>query len=465
MRHFTWFSLCFVLVATGDAVAASFRYVAPKGSDTTACQDSSAPCLTIGHALAVMSDGDTIRIAKGIYKESLTIDTAGTRTFEGGWSVDFTHRDVNLNKATWKGDKTNHRALELEAFGVTNTTIFDGMNMSGSTFPKGSFESGAAIQAFSGSTFPGPVAGSLTLLLNNVTMSGNKSDAAGGAINLQQDDTSPLTLTVTNSSFVNNVAEQQGGAINLFCDPGGPATIDISHSEFDGNDSTDKNFNVGGGAISFFGGCNAALTLTANLFSKNTSKGQNGSGTSGGGAIFVQTNGAASPTLTLVNNVFKGNTTQGNGGAIAVFAASPGSVTLYSRNSTFFSKNHAKFNGGGIWLAGHVTADLLNDIIWGGAVNKGGLGRDLATDGTPSVSINHTDIGNIGAGTPVTDNGGNLSVDPVFVKNTFSPDITSPVLGAGLCTAPSGPPVPADDFFGSPRPGALPGCDIGAVEL
>jgi hypothetical protein len=47
-----------------------------------------------------MADGDTIRIARGTYKEHLDIDTAGTRTFEGGWDVTFSVHAPLLNKTT-----------------------------------------------------------------------------------------------------------------------------------------------------------------------------------------------------------------------------------------------------------------------------------------------------------------------------------------------------------------------------
>jgi hypothetical protein len=467
MRRFALMSLFFLLAAV--EADAAFLYVSSKGADAANnCQNPASPCKTIGAALAQMADGDTIRIAKGTYKESLAITTAGTRTFEGGWGPAFGVRDPSLNKSTWSGDKTNHRALDISAFGIGNTTILDGLDMSHSTFPKGTFESGASIQGFSGD---GPAVGSLALTLNNVTMTGNKADGSGGAISLQQNDSSTMTLTITHSQFTSNVGEFTGGAINLLCtDSPGTMVVDISDTEFKTNRSTDKNFFAGGGAISFVSRCTSAtLRLVASRFSKNKANGQLGAGTSGGGAIRVEPNFTGTPTVILINDVFDGNTSQGDGGAIAVFGTSPGSVTLHSRNSTFFAKNHAKVNGGGVWLSGNATADFVNDIVWGSTITKAGVGPDLAWDGTASVTLTHTDIGKMSAGTPVTDGGGNLGVDPLFVKNTFALQATSPMIDAGTCTALSGPPVPTDDVFHNPRPdpagpNALK-CDIGAVEF
>jgi len=237
-----------------------------------------------------------------------------------------------------------------------------------------------------------------------------------------------------------------------------------------GNHSTDKEFHAGGGAVSLVSTCtSASLMFVADRFSGNTANGKDGSGTSGGGALRVEPNSTGSPTVTLINDVFQANTSQGNGGAIAVFGTSPGSVALFSRNSTFFKTNHAKFNGGGVWMGGTASADLVNDIIWAGTVGKGGVGKDLDTDGTPTVTLNHTDIGNIGAGTTTVDAGGNLSVNPTFSKTSFTLKTGSPMIDSGLCTAPSGPPVPTDDFFHHPRPdlaGPDPTkCDRGAAEF
>jgi len=377
-----------------------------------------------------------------------------------------------LNKSTWKGDKINHRALEIEAFGgISNTTTLDGINMSGSVFPKGTFESGAAIQGFSGDSLSPPATGSLTLNLNDMTMNGNKADGSGGAISLQQNDSSTMTLTITKSEFKHNTGEFIGGALDLLCtNTPGTMVVNVSDTLFMGNHSTDENFHAGGGAVSLVSTCtSASLTFVADQFSGNTANGKLGSGTSGGGAIRVEPNSTGSPTVTLVNDVFNANTSQGNGGAIAVFGTSPGSVALFSRNSTFFKGNHAKFAGGGVWMGGTASADLLNDIIWAGTVAKGGVGKDLDTDGTPTVKLNHTDIGNIGAGTTTMDAGGNLSVNPMFHKAGFTLNAGSPMIDSGLCTAPSGPPVPTDDFFHHPRPdpaGPDPTkCDRGAAEF
>ncbi len=58
-------------VAVGQAAAAT-RYVSPKGSDAGSCARAH-PCRTIVHAVAMAGRGDSIRVASGVYRESVTI--------------------------------------------------------------------------------------------------------------------------------------------------------------------------------------------------------------------------------------------------------------------------------------------------------------------------------------------------------------------------------------------------------
>jgi nitrous oxidase accessory protein NosD len=63
-----------VAAGTAGAVSASPRvlHVAPGGSDTGGCT-ASAPCKTIGHAVAGAGAGDRVAVAAGTYHESVTI--------------------------------------------------------------------------------------------------------------------------------------------------------------------------------------------------------------------------------------------------------------------------------------------------------------------------------------------------------------------------------------------------------
>ncbi len=54
-------------------------YVSPSGSDSNNCLSSGSPCLTIAHAEALSSAGDTISLAAGIYR-LVTSPTGNTST-------------------------------------------------------------------------------------------------------------------------------------------------------------------------------------------------------------------------------------------------------------------------------------------------------------------------------------------------------------------------------------------------
>jgi hypothetical protein len=71
-------------------LAASDRYVAPAGSDTTDCSNNATPCLTIAYAVAQAAAGDTVYLAAGTYNgpgnqhvvvdKALTLIGAGAAT-------------------------------------------------------------------------------------------------------------------------------------------------------------------------------------------------------------------------------------------------------------------------------------------------------------------------------------------------------------------------------------------------
>src|SRR5262249_17776429 len=57
------------------------------------CTDRTRPCASVGRALRVAVSGDTIEIALGRYRESLSIDSSTTLTVRGGWDQSFSTRD------------------------------------------------------------------------------------------------------------------------------------------------------------------------------------------------------------------------------------------------------------------------------------------------------------------------------------------------------------------------------------
>src|ERR1700691_6453910 len=63
-----------LILAFAPAAHASTLYVnGAKGSDSNNCKSAQHACKTIGHAIALASSGDRIKVAPSTYKENLAI--------------------------------------------------------------------------------------------------------------------------------------------------------------------------------------------------------------------------------------------------------------------------------------------------------------------------------------------------------------------------------------------------------
>lgn len=72
------------------------------GSDANSGLLSSAPKSTLNSAFSAASNGDTIKIASGVYNESLSAMNKSL-TFEGGYAADFLSRDYDVYRSTVLG--------------------------------------------------------------------------------------------------------------------------------------------------------------------------------------------------------------------------------------------------------------------------------------------------------------------------------------------------------------------------
>lgn len=152
--------------------AATTRYVAMTGTDTGACTNQSSPCETIGFALSVSADGDTINLSAGTYNErGLTISKSVTITGAGPGAT-------LLN-----GDL-------LGTVFVVNRGVQASLN-------------GLEIQNAHGSA--GAIWNDGTLTLTNVWLINNKADNLGGGI------ANNGTLTLTDAVVNYNTAAAGGG--------------------------------------------------------------------------------------------------------------------------------------------------------------------------------------------------------------------------------------------------------------
>jgi hypothetical protein len=153
--------------------------------------------------------------------------------------------------------------------------------------------------------------------------------------------------------------------------------------------------------------------------------------------------------LKVVNSVFTHNRALVGGGLDVGGGAELVNVTA-TRNAASLPTARGGIGGGGM---GIDSGTILNSILWG---NRGVHPRDLLA-GT-SVGLDHSDV--LEQNGPVTDLGGNISVNPLFVApSDIHLGAGSPCIDAGTCTG-----APTTDFEGDPRPTGA-GCDIGADEF
>jgi len=161
--------LSLLVVGTALTTRAADRFVSPAGSDAANdCLNSAAPCRTPQHALGQSTNGDTVELAKGSYAGPLAIASPPslTVTIQGGWSRDFTTRDVVRNKTSLKGVAGSY-AVEVTAGsgGAVDATL-DGVTILGAK--------NGAIDSVSTDD------GVLTLTVASCTLKSNRAYAGAG---------------------------------------------------------------------------------------------------------------------------------------------------------------------------------------------------------------------------------------------------------------------------------------------
>jgi hypothetical protein len=464
-----------LLLAASSTTSAADRFVSTIGSDAANdCLTSTAPCQTVGHALAQVVSGDTLKIADGTYTEdTLFIGGNTTLVVSGGWTLDFGSQDPR-SKTTIKAPHV--AVFYVFAAGTTIDLTLDNLTI-------GPGDTGVSAESYSG--------GSLTLTVVDSLLKSNKygyigggisvaaydsstvslivSDSilkrnaavVGGAIAALAYDSSNVTVAVTNSTMKANTADQ-GGAIDAVA--GGSSSLSLSVS---GSTLSSNGAYFGGGAVYVSQAGSGPVSLTADDCTFSTNRTGHYPGDAGprdGGALFLNS-GAASGSLsaTVVNSAFRSNKADRGGGVSLQVGA--GSLSAAIVNSTF-RRNRAHVVGGAINMesgAANGTLGLTNTILWGNST--GSVGADLSMDqglfgaGTITVDADHCDIGDRSTtyGT-FNDLGGNIDADPRLSADLHLRD-DSPAIDTGTCTG-----APATDFDGDSRPDGG-GCDMGADEF
>ena len=261
--------------------------------------------------------------------------------------------------------------------------------------------------------------------MNHSVISGNNATTGGGGIFVCEN----ATATFADCLIRNNSASSGGGIYNY-----GPAKVVLTNCAIRNNSALSS----GGGFQNSESGATATLigctivdgsaifggglynSKSAIVALNNCSIQDNITTVTGGtGAGVYNYDGS---TAELTECIFAGNVSEDDGGATFNKNA-----TLHIENSTFFGNQAQSDNNGGmLHNTSEGTAVIRNCIIWGNRPNE-----IYNTSG--SVTISYSSLRN-GLVTSITDGGGNISFDPLFVDSTngdYSLQSTSPCINTG----------------------------------
>jgi hypothetical protein len=253
-RHGLVFSslplLVLMLAFAPAAHASTTLYVnGAKGSDSNNCKSAQHACKTIGHAIALASSGDTVKVAASTYKENLAI---GISLNILGANARTTIVDGNQSGTVFT---ISSGVVLLSGLTIQNGKVDDGF--AGGIENKGTLTiSNCTVTGNDGSGgYVGGVfnyAGKLTVLSSTIT--GNSATGAyvGGIFNYDEG-----TTTVTNSTITGNSVS--GGYVGgIFTDG---ATTTVSSSTITGNSASGG---YGGGVFGDGGTTTFQNTILAN---------------------------------------------------------------------------------------------------------------------------------------------------------------------------------------------------------
>lgn len=281
--------------------------------------------------------------------------------------------------------------------------------------------------------------------LKNVSFSGNSAHVFGGAIfnSAFSGISSPSLEAVT---FTGNSAGYSGGAIYNLATNKGISSPNLTNVQFYDNSAVDK-----GGAMYNDGSMDeytegtSSPSMSRVAFSGNSAK--------FGGAIYNDGSEEGTVNMSLTNGIFSGNLAETLGGAIYNDGSFGGSSKMNMVNVTF-SGNTAGTLGGAVFnngVSGVCNLKARNSILWNNR-DSTGTGTILATiyNNAATTTFTHSLAQGTGASggswtsdTSYVDGGGNIDVNPSFVKNVDPVD--APTNAGNLHLKDGSPAVDAGD--------------------
>jgi Right handed beta helix region/Abnormal spindle-like microcephaly-assoc'd, ASPM-SPD-2-Hydin len=377
---------------------------------------------TIQAGINAASNGDTVLVAPGTYKEQINF----------------------LGKAIVVRSQSGDKVTTIDGSGIagpvvrfvsgeTVKAVLQGFTIQGGTLCCFAYE-GGGIEVSNSSP---------TIISNNIR--NNVGAGNGGGININFGSPVVRGNTITGNS-VAFFGGTEGGGIDV---------TGASSAQIIGN-TIKNNFGVGfGGGIGLFSAGN--VVIINNTIANNT-------GESEGGGIYM----VNESDEIIVQNLITGNSAPAGAG---IYSSIPQSTTGYRLINNTIAANGAS-NAAVVADGFNTNAEIINNLIIAPAGQSALLCNPIYTDGPPIVEFNDafTPQGTSydGMCTGFSGTHGNISASPEFVgTSNFRLKGGSPVIDAGDNSASN---LPVKDFAGNPRiingndlPSAI--VDMGAYEF
>jgi hypothetical protein len=421
-------------------------FVATNGKDTNNCSSLASACRTVQRAVDLAAEGNTIKVATGVYTDDdtsnvgYTVALTKTVTLRGGYDATFTDPPDPVAKPTTLDAQRQGRVISItgEISPTIEGFIITGGNASGL--------GGASILGVPGDGGGGIYINNASpIILNNIVNDNiastlTNTPGLGGGIELESGSAS--TIISGNQVFSNTAStgfEGRGGGLHIRKSVaivsnntvysnigstarfGGSGGLHVSQSEatitdnlLQGNIGSTAADGTGGGAIVFFSE-NAVFSGNTVLSNIASTAGYG----KGGGLVFKR-----NTNLLVSDNHVQDNicsmTTWGTGGGIflkyTVGAEISGNSVLFNMTGTSLD---SKDRGGGLYLESSDGITLTNNVFADNQANATGSG--LYVESCSPCCLLHTTIarntGGDGSGIYVTNE--SLDYSSVALTNTI----------------------------------------------
>lgn len=386
--------------------AAGTRYVATDGDDLNDCSTIAKRCSTVQRAVDVAENGETIKVAAGIYTD-VDITTTGylvtlakTVTLSGGYGTDFAEPPNSRLYKTVLDAENKGRVIFINGAGPT---------LEGFWFVngEGSF-SGGGLQ----------IENATGAIIRNNQIRDNHANGDGGGIFINRG-----SAQILNNVIAENTATWAAG-LRVIND----ADVLIHGNEISGNIAQ-----ISGGGVNVDCCGGGTATITDNYIADNEG------GNSGGGILINVTNAI------LINNLLNHNhASQGDNLYVNGMDSYPANVDL--KHNTLVGEIPGSE---GIWVGEYVDLYLVNNILTGHPVGISHTAPSLST-----LTAEYNLFWNVSD--PITGTNA-IIADPLLDSSSHLIE-DSPAIDAGIDVGVSA------DFDGEARP-AGPFPDIGADEF